>query len=152
MTAFFSLFKDSANELKTVRCLTITGIFVAISMVLETFTIEIPYAKINFAFLAIAVIGMLFGPTVCLIAGAMCDIVGFIVHPAGGFLFIYILIAMLQGLIYGLLLYKKSGKQVMIFAVVARLLDVLIINLCLKSFISFLSYNLNINKKRGIKC
>ncbi|MCD8329059.1 MAG: folate family ECF transporter S component [Ruminococcus sp.] len=145
MKSFLYLFKDSAAELKKVSSLTITGIFIAISMLIETFTIEIPYAKLNFAFLAIAVIGMLFGPTVSFIAGGLCDVVGFIVHPDGGFLPIYILIAMLQGLIYGVCLYRKSpwmmkraekkGANIAIYicAVIARLLDVAIINLLLNT-------------------
>ncbi len=145
MKSFLYLFKDSAAELKKVSSLTVTGIFIAISMLIETFTIEIPYAKLNFAFLAIAVIGMLFGPTVSFIAGGLCDVVGFIVHPDGGFLPIYILIAMLQGLIYGVCLYRKSpwmmkraekkGANIAIYicAVIARLLDVVIINLLLNT-------------------
>ena len=145
MKSFFNLFKDSASELKKVSCLTITGVFIAVSMLIESFTIEIPYAKINFAFLAIAVIGLLFGPTVSVIAGGLCDIVGYIVHPQGGFLPVYILLAMLQGLIYGICLYRKSpwmmkraekkaaNFAIYISAVIARLLDVVIINLLLNT-------------------
>lgn len=145
MESFFNLFKDSAAELKKVSCLTITGVFIAVSMLIESFTIEIPYAKINFAFLAIAVIGLLFGPTVSFIAGGLCDVVGYIVHPQGGFLPIYILIAMLQGLIYGICLYRKSpwmmkraekkasNFAIYICAVIARLIDVAVINLILNT-------------------
>ncbi len=145
MESFFNLFKDSAAELKKVSCLTITGVFIAISMLIESFTIEIPYGKINFAFLAIAVIGLLFGPTVSFISGGLCDIVGYIVHPQGGFFPIYILIAMFQGLIYGICLYRKSpwmmkraekkasNLAIYISAVIARLLDVAIINLILNT-------------------
>lgn len=145
MKSFFCMFKDSAGELKKISCLTITGVFIAISMLIETFTIEIPYAKINFAFLAIAVIGMLFGPTVSFIAGGLCDIVGFLVHPQGGFLPLYVLIGMFQGLIYGICLYRKSpwmmkraekkgaNAAIYICAVIARLLDVAIINLMLNT-------------------
>jgi ECF transporter S component (folate family) len=79
-------------------------------MVIEAFTIDLVIFKINFAFLAIAVIGMLFGPTVSLVAGFACDIVGFVVHPQGGFIPTYILVAGLQGLIYGIVLYHKKDK------------------------------------------
>ncbi len=145
MKSFLNLFKDSAAELKRISCLTITGVFIAVSMMIESFTIEIPYAKLNFAFLAIAVIGLLFGPTVSFISGGLCDIVGFIVHPQGGFLPVYILIAMLQGLIYGICLYRKSpwmikrsyrklsNVAIYICAVIARILDVVIINLLINT-------------------
>ena len=53
MKGFLSLFKSSANELKYVRCLTVTGLLIALSMSIEAFTIVLPFAKINFAFIAI---------------------------------------------------------------------------------------------------
>ncbi len=146
--SFFSMFKESAWEFTRVRSMCVTAIFIAVSMVLEFFSIDIGFAKINFAFLAIAVIGMLFGPTVGFTAGLACDVVGFLVHPTGAFLPVYTLVAGLQGVIYGICLYPKhnrlvptittrSGKEVDIMlilrAAVARLLDVVIINLVLNT-------------------
>lgn len=136
MKGFFSMFTDSAKEFKSVRCLTLTGVLIAVSMMIESFTIQLPFAKINFAFLAIAAIGMLYGPTVALFAGGICDVVGYLAFPDGGFLPVYILIAMLQGLMYGMVLYQKKASAKPVFIVkliVARLLDVLIINLCLNT-------------------
>lgn len=140
------MFVKSARELTKVRTLTVTGIFIAVSMVIEMFTIELPFAKLNFAFLAIAVIGMLFGPTVGFMAGLVCDVVGFIAHPTGTFLPVYTLVAGLQGLIYGLCLYYKNdehrilidGTDITLFvrAVIARLLDVLVINLFMNTFLN----------------
>ncbi len=149
MKSFFSMFKNSAKEFKSIKCLSVTGIFIAISMIIEMYSIDIQFAKINFAFLAIAVIGMLFGPTVGLFAGFACDIVGFMVHPTGGFLPAYVLVAGLQGLIYGICLYHRadghsivsvnnvSGKStditLFIRAVIARFLDVIVINLLINT-------------------
>ena len=149
MKSFFSMFAKSAKELTKIRTLTITGIFIAVSMVLEMYSIDLPYAKINFAFLAIAVIGMLFGPTVGFMAGLICDVVGYMVHPTGGFLPVYTLVAGLQGLIYGMCLYTKNdghsilvrfkdtGKEtditLFLRALLARFLDVIIINLVLNT-------------------
>ena len=147
MKSFFSSFGKSAKELTNVSCLCVTGIFIAVSMVLEMFSIDLTYFKINFAFLAVAVIGMLFGPTVCLFAAMICDIVGFIVHPSGAFLPAYTLVAGVQGLIYGMCLYTKIelpfeknndskhelGVSFFVRAVIARLLDVCIINLILNT-------------------
>lgn len=133
MKSFFKQFSDSAKELKSIKCLAVTGLFVAISMIIEGFAIDIGFAKLNFAFLAIAVIGMLFGPSTAFLAGLACDIVGYIAHPDGGFLPAYVLVAGIQGMIYGLCLYRKFGrtdaKILCIRATVARLLDVVIINL-----------------------
>lgn len=133
----FNAFKQSALELKELRNVVTCGLLMAISMVIESFTIELPFAKINFAYLAIASIGVLFGPTVSLFAGAMCDILGFIVHPVGGFLPLYTLLGAAQGLIYGVIAYRryctKTGKrrqlEMIVRTVIARCLDVVLINL-----------------------
>lgn len=146
MKSFFSSFVKSAKEFRDIRSLAVTGIFIAISMVLEMFSINLPLAKINFAFLAIAVIGMLFGPTMGFAAGLICDIVGFIANPTGMFLPVYTLVAGVQGLIYGICLYRKQEhlcllKQnetvsMMIRAVIARLLDVVLINLLANTWLN----------------
>ena len=49
MKKFLKIFSDSANELKNVRCLAITGLFIAISMLIEGLSIDIGMAKVNFA-------------------------------------------------------------------------------------------------------
>lgn len=149
MKSFFSMFSKSAKEFASVRCITVTGVFIAISMVLEMFSINLQFVKINFAFLAIAVIGMLFGPTVGFGAGLLCDIVGFIVNPSALFLPAYTIVAGLQGLIYGCCLYHKNDRSSVILqnnakstqkditlylrAILARLLDVIIINLLINT-------------------
>ena len=138
MKSFFRMFVTSAKEFKSIKCITITGVFIAVSMLIESFSIDIRFAKLNFAFVAIAVIGMLFGPTVSLFAGFACD-------PTGGFFPAYTLVAGLQGLIYGVCLYHKNDKHSILIGnnvtnkqkditlfvkiVIARLIDVIVINL-----------------------
>jgi ECF transporter S component (folate family) len=143
---FLNLFRLSLEELTgrgKITCIVITGLLIAVSMTIEAFTIEIPFAKINFAFLAIAAIGMLYGPFVGFFAGGICDILGYIVHPDGAFLPLYTVIGMIQGLIYGIVLYQKwgnisssataaKGRKITEFSVrlvAARLFDVIIVNL-----------------------
>ena len=91
MRDFLSLFTESAKEFTKVRSLVTTSLLVAVSMVIEMFSVDIGFAKLNFAFLAIAIIGMLFGPCMGLTAGFACDIVGYLAHPSGGFLPAYVL-------------------------------------------------------------
>jgi len=129
MKNFMALFENSAKELKSAKCLAVTAMMITVSMVIEFLQIPMPFGKINFAFIAIAIIGMLYGPSVAFMAGGLCDIVGYIVKPDGAFLPIYVFIAMLQGLIYGILLYKKQLNVLIPFALVARLIDVAVINL-----------------------
>ena len=149
MRDFLSVFTDSAKEFTKVRSLVTTSLLVAVSMVIEMFSIDIGFAKLNFAFLAIAIIGMLFGPCMGMMAGFACDIVGYLAHPSGGFLPAYVLVGGLQGLFYGLFLYQKwSGHSIQFVsnktgkttditlylrAIVARLADVVIINLLIQT-------------------
>lgn len=132
MKRFIDLFRSSAREFSDLRSVMVTGLLVAVSMAIESMTIPLGFAKINFAFLAIAAIGMLYGPVVSFFAGALCDIVGFAVHPEGGFLPLYILIAAMQGLIYGLIAYRRvhpgSASQ-WIRLCIARVVDVVVINI-----------------------
>ncbi len=151
MKGFFNLFKSSAKELfgakkrTTIINLVICSMLIALSMVIEALSIDLPFGKINFAFIPLAAIGMLFGPTVGIVAGGICDVLGFLVHPSGAFLPLYTLIGMFQGMIYGLILYRRWGDvyseetsgrlfgikatQLGLRIVAARLLDVLIVNM-----------------------
>lgn len=147
MKGLFNSFAMSAKEFTKLRSLTITAMLIGLSMIIEMFSIDIGFVKLNFAFIAIAAIGMLFGPTVGIVAGLACDIVGFIAHPAPTFLPLYTLAAGLQGMIYGVLLYHRAyGSEIadssskakknisfVIRIVAARLLDVIIINLLINT-------------------
>ncbi|GHU53997.1 hypothetical protein FACS1894132_07800 [Clostridia bacterium] len=140
------MFKKSVEELKSLKTLVVVAMLIAISTVLSFYTIQpAPWLKINFCFLPIATIGMLGGPILGLLSGMICDVTDFLVHPNGPFLPLYTLIGGLQGLIYGLILYHKNDKYNILLknnfsekttnitlylrAFIARLIDVLLINL-----------------------
>ena len=155
MKGFFDLFRKSAKEIfgakgrTAITNLVLCSMFIALSMAIEALSIDLPFGKINFAFIPLAAIGMLFGPAVGIAAGGICDVLGFLVHPSGAFLPLYTLIGMLQGMIYGLVLYRRWGDvyseetsnrffglkltQLGARIVTARLLDVLIINMILNT-------------------
>jgi ECF transporter S component (folate family) len=134
----------SVREFANVRTLTITGVFIAVYTVLELLAIDItPSNRINFAFIALTVIGLTGGPFVCFAAGAICDITGCLI---GGdtMMPIFTVIGALQGLIYGLVLYQKSYtlsgspyKNTAFYTriIIARLLDVFIINLIINTYV-----------------
>ena len=139
------IFRWSIDEMKNLRAVIVTGLLIAVSMVIESFTVNLGFAKINFAFLAIAAIGMLYGPSVSLLAGAMCDILGYMVAPDGAFFPLYTVIGAVQGLIYGLIAYRrlpqKTGRafdiEMMIRLVTARIADVVFINLICNTAANF---------------
>lgn len=105
---FFANFKKSALELKSLRNLSVISILIALDLVLKLFvnvsiTDEL---KINFAFVAVAAIGMLYGPTA---AGAAClitDVLGYFLKPSGSFSPMFTLIEVTGGIIYGCFLYN----------------------------------------------
>lgn len=112
---FFANFKKSALELKNLRCLCVTAILIALDLVLKSVTINITKdLKISFAFLALASIGMLFGPTVAFLAGAVTDVLGLLIaNNIGMFNPIFTLIEATGAMLYGIFLYniKFSDAQ-----------------------------------------
>lgn len=136
--AFFTNFRKSAQELKSVRCIVTIGMLLAVAVVLDGFgSIRIgDFLKINFTFLPLSLIGILFGPVAGLFSGLMVDIIGYIINPIGGFIPWLVLITGLEGLIYGMVLYNlKTEKTVftVIRIVAARLSVCLICNLTLNT-------------------
>lgn len=143
---YFRIFRQSAEELKNIRCLTVTGLLIAIYGVLEFMGIMPNTSlKINFGFLAVGAIGMLYGPVVGIFGAAACDIVGVLVKPAGGFNPIFTLIAAVQGLIYGMIAYRmlseRTGKsryiEMTVRMVIARLLDIGIVNIVMNTLVVY---------------
>ncbi|MBR6106653.1 MAG: folate family ECF transporter S component [Oscillospiraceae bacterium] len=139
---YFRIFRQSAAELKDIRCLSVTGLLIAIYAALEFVTIQPSESlKINFGFLAIAAIGVLYGPVVGMFGAGICDLVGFMVKPSGSFNPVFTGIAMVQGLIYGMVAYRRlsgrSGRgydvEMLVRSVTARVLDVAVINVCLNT-------------------
>lgn len=105
--AFFANFKKSALELKNLRCICVTAILIALDLALKSVTIQLPFAKISVAFVAIAAIGMLFGPVVAFLAGGITDILGMLIaQNMDAFNPLFTLVEMTGGLLYGLFLYN----------------------------------------------
>ena len=111
--AFFLNFKNSARELKSIKCIVTIGMLLAAAVVLDGFgSIRIGDAiQINFTFLPLSMIGILFGPVAGFFAGLLTDIIGYLVNPVGAFIPWLVLITGLEGLIYGMVLYNVSGEK-----------------------------------------
>lgn len=96
------------EKLSSPKTLTGAAMLVALYTILSIFTIKLSTTwEIGFAYLALAVCGMLYGPVVSGIAGAVGDTLGFIVSPNGSFFPGFTLSAFIMGFIYGLILYKR---------------------------------------------
>lgn len=101
--------RESAKELKTVKGLTGSALLAAMNIILDFMRIVVSTTlEISFAFLALAVAGMFYGPVTAAVVGAGADIVAFFVKPNGFFFPGFTLNAALSGFIYGIFLYKKQ--------------------------------------------
>lgn len=105
--AFLGSFKKSAMELKDVRAITVTALFIALDLAIKSLTVTImPDLKVSFAFVAKACIGMLYGPTVGFISGTVSDIISFLIKPTGTFSPLFTLVEATGAMLYGLFLYN----------------------------------------------
>ena len=91
------------------EALVITGFMTALSVVLSKLvSINISFLRIGFGFLPIAVLAMLYGPLVAAIGYGLADLLGAWLFPTGAFFPGFTVSAVLTGLVFGFVLYKKE--------------------------------------------
>ena len=106
---FIETINESSKELKKVKSITGSALFAAMNIILDYFKIVVSTSlEISFAFLALAVGGMLYGPVVTAILGGVADLVAFLIKPNGFFFPGFTFNTMLSGFIYGMFFYKKQ--------------------------------------------
>ena len=122
------LYLSSMRELASPKNLALCGVMGALSMVLGIVaSIQIgPYIKIGFSGLPNRIVEFLFGPVIGCIFGGTMDILKFIAKPDGPFFFGFTFDAMLAGVLYGSILYKKPVTIPRVF--VAELAAKVIVN------------------------
>jgi ECF transporter S component (folate family) len=110
---FFEMFKNSAKELKSTQCIVVTGMLIALYVVLGILgNVNITAAlRINFTFLALAAIGMLYGPVVAVVAAIPCDLLTVFLRGSGAPLPQFTLILAFNALIYGIFLYGFKPEK-----------------------------------------
>ena len=139
MKKLATLFTDSYNELKHVITLTLTGLMVAVSVVLGYLTLAIgDYIKIGFSSIANQVVYYLFGPVVGGAFGGMLDILKYLVKPTGPFFPGWTLGALLAGVLYGIFYYKKPISLWRVLA--AELIVAILCNMLLGTYWLTLMY------------
>lgn len=132
-------FRFSAREMKNTRSLVAVAMLCAINVVLGQFSIEITSTlKVGFAFLPVGICGMLYGPVLTGMAGMVNDIIKFLLKPTGPFMLGFTLIEGLQGLFYGLFLYRNKVSLPRVFF--TRLFITVFLNLLLTPFFLYLYY------------
>jgi ECF transporter S component (folate family) len=149
------MFKNSARELKSPRCLATAGILIALGIILNMpglpFSFQIVNFKITFGYLAIAAIGMLFGPVVAMLAAVPFDLIPAMMGTQGVNI-LFLIPEVLSGLIFGTLLYGYASRVEMkggvLWAtwqvtrvVIARLFTVILCYFVLNNFFIYILYS-----------
>lgn len=133
MKSFYDSFLCSSKELKNVRSLVTAGLLITVKLVLDLFTIQItPFLHLSFEFLASATISMLFGPVVGAMCGGLSDIINYLMNPKGTFFPGFTISAMVLGILYGAVLYKK--KITITRCIIAEVLAVVVVDILLNTF------------------
>ncbi len=130
-----SVFRDGSNFPRVIRkpkTLAICAMIIALNAVLGFYTpVLSSYLKIEFGFVTLPIISMLFGPVTGCIMGMVQDIVCLIVKPTGGLLIALTLTDGITGIIYAWAFYKKKVTFVRIL--ITQLIVIVAVNITLNS-------------------
>lgn len=111
MLKFLNFFKSSALELKNIRNLSTCAMLTAICVALSFLHIPITNSvQLSFGFIAIGLIGLWYGPIPAALCSGISDLIGFMIFPSGMFFPGFTLSAIVGGLLYGLVLYRRPIK------------------------------------------
>lgn len=127
---FLVRMREASEEIHCVRSLTGGAMLTGISAILNRFTIVLtPYLRISFAFLAVALTGMFYGPFLAGMMGVVVDLLRYMVVGGGQYFPGFTLNEFLVGFLYGFFLYRKPVTIGRVF--LAKLAVMLLINFCL---------------------
>lgn len=108
---------------KRLKVMVLAALLVAVEVVLSRWcSIATQFGKIGFAFVPLAVCGMLLGPWWACLAGGLSDLIGAVLFPIGPYFPGFTLSNALMGLVFGLLLYRQfSGwKRIALASVIVN--------------------------------
>lgn len=98
--------RKSATELRSLYCLTICAVLLALRVVLGFVSFGTDVYRVTFSHLPVFICSYIFGPIPAAIVGALGDIVTLIVKPTGALNLGITFSEMMVGFIGGLFLYK----------------------------------------------
>lgn len=125
---------------RNIKRLVKTALLIAVEFLLSRFLcISTTFMKISFSFSAIAVCAMLYGPVWAGLAAAVTDVLGAVLVPQGGAIFLgFTLSAFLTGFVFGMFFYMK--KITWTRALLAAIIVCLAVNFCMGSFWLYVLY------------
>ena len=132
--------RESVKALKNVRVLALMALLIAVSIVISGFYVPVAQnLRVYFTFIATSVAGWIGGPLTALVYGFVSDILGFVIHPSGGFFPGYTLSSMLGALLYALFFFRAKISIPRIF--LCKLSVNLLVNILLGSVWSAVLYS-----------
>ncbi len=121
------------RNLRNTKTLTIAAMLSALGIVLGFFKIPInQLIEIRFGTLPIEMAGMLFGPGVAGVVGAITDVGGYLVKPTGPFFPGFTFSSIVGGIIFGLMLHNKKITFLRVLA--TQVVYTLIVGVILNSY------------------
>lgn len=139
MSNFAKKFSNSAMELKNIQALCICAVMIAMSVVLALFTINPTYfISIRFGFIALGIIGWLYGPVPCIFCAGFSDILCWLLIYGGSFSPGLFISALLTGAVYGAVWYQRKLTPLRVF--LAMLIVGICINLLLNTYWNSIMY------------
>jgi len=100
-------FSSSLKELKSIRNIALCALFVALYVALNGVSFIVGSYKLTVAYIAIAALGLFFGPVTAPLAAGAADFLGFLVRQDGPYHPGLMLSLMLTAFVFGLILYKS---------------------------------------------
>lgn len=95
------------------------GLLIATEIVLTRYcSIQTPTIRIGFGFIPLVLAAALYGPAVGGVAAMVADIMGMMIFPKGAYFPGFTISALVGGIIYGLVLYKKPKSIINFFVAV----------------------------------
>lgn len=109
--------------MRTNKKIILTAVLLALLIILSRFlSIKTPIMKISFAFVPTMLCAVWLGPKWTILLNVLGDVIGATLFPTGPYFVGYTISTAIAGLIYGLLLYKKEGKEYSDINFLARLI------------------------------
>ncbi len=110
--SFCGLLKERGFFMRTNKKIILTAILLALLIILSRFlSIKTPNMKISFAFVPTMLCAVWLGPKWTILLNILGDVIGATLFPTGPYFVGYTISTAIAGLIYGLMLYKKEGKE-----------------------------------------
>lgn len=108
--------RSALAELRSFRTMVLAALLLALRIVVSAFFIPLgDNLRVYFSFFVTGLGSVVFGPFWALLYGFGSDVLGYLIHPTGGFFPGYVLTAMLGALCYALFLYRARITVLRLF-------------------------------------